>query len=66
MASMMIQLQLCDGNPVLVNSDAVEFVQPTEDHTLIVLRGGGALKVSDSFDAIAELFDPERQAAEPC
>ncbi len=63
----MIQLQQADGAPVLVNADTVTFIQPAaREGTTLVLLGGTTLNVADSFEAVAELFDPERQAAEPC
>ncbi len=62
----MIQLQQADGAPVLINADAVTFAQPGGGGTMIVLMGGTTLTVADSYEAVVELFDPERQAAEPC
>jgi uncharacterized protein YlzI (FlbEa/FlbD family) len=62
----MIQLQQADGAPVLVNAEAVTFAQPGGGGTMIVLMGGTTLTVADSYEAVVELFDPERQAAEPC
>jgi hypothetical protein len=66
LAMKIIQLQQADGTPVLVNVDTVTFIQPAGDGANVILLGGTTLHVSDSFEAVAELFDPERQAAEPC
>ena len=65
-AMKMIQLLQGDGTPVLVNADTVTFIQPAGDGTTLVLLGGTTLNVADNFEAVAELFSPERQAAEPC
>jgi hypothetical protein len=62
----MIQLQQSDGTAVLVNVDTISFVEPAGEGANIILLGGRTLTVSDNFEAVAELFDPERQAAEPC
>jgi hypothetical protein len=62
----MIQRQQADGTPLLINSDAVTYCQPSAGGTVVVLLGGTSLTVIDDFEAVAELFDPERQAAEPC
>ena len=62
----MIQLQQAVGTPILVNADTVTFIHPAGDGTSLAFVGGTSLAVIDSFEAVAELFDPERQAAEPC
>lgn len=59
-------MRFCDGNPVLVSTDNVTFIQPADEQTLISFVGGSTLVVEDSFDAVAETMNPERQAAEPC
>jgi hypothetical protein len=61
-----IQLQQADAAPLLINIDALVFAQPAGGGTLVGLVGGTTFTVLDSFEAVAELFDPERQAAEPC
>lgn len=62
----MILLHQADGGPILVNADMVTFAQPASEGTTLILLGGTRLKIGDSFEAVAELFDTERQAVEPC
>lgn len=56
------QLTLDDGNPVTINPTLVTCFQPAEDGTCIIFIGGGSITVKESYDAVAELFNPERQA----
>jgi hypothetical protein len=36
--------------------------QPVDSRTVIVFVGGGSVTVRESYDAVAEMFNPERQA----
>jgi uncharacterized protein YlzI (FlbEa/FlbD family) len=62
----MIQLRQINGAPILINAEAVAYLRPDGDGTAVALIGGTSLAVADQCEAVAELFDPERQAAEPC
>lgn len=57
---MIAELTLCDGNPNTVNMDTVERFQPSDDHTMIVFVNGRSETVQESYDAVAELLNPER------
>lgn len=59
---MIAEFNLLDGNPVTINMDQVDYFQPADDNTLIVFADGRSLTVIDSYDAVAELLNPERQA----
>ena len=61
-----LQLTLADGSPALIHIPAVAYIQAADDQTLIVFIGGGSLQVTEAYDTVAEMFDPERQAVEPC
>jgi hypothetical protein len=56
------ELTLPDGNPVTINPQLVTCFQSGDEGTLIVFMGGGSVTVTESYDAVAELFNPERQA----
>lgn len=59
---MIAELTLCDGNPITVNLETVESFQPADDHTLLRFVDGRSETVMESYDAVAELLNPERQA----
>lgn len=49
----MIQLTRLNGQPIMVNADLIESVEPTPD-TVITLVSGNKLIVRDSMDGIQE------------
>lgn len=57
-----LELTLADGSPVTINPALITCFQPGDDGTLIVFIAGGSIQVRESYDAVAELFNPERQA----
>lgn len=59
---MIAEFNLLDGNPVTINMDQIDYFQPADDNTLIVFADGRSLTVMDSYDAVAETLNPERQA----
>lgn len=59
---MIAEFTLNDGNPVTVNMDQVDYFQPSDDGTLIVFSDGRQLELRESYDAVAEVMNPERQA----
>ncbi|MBV2148640.1 hypothetical protein KRZ98_10115 [Sphingobium sp. AS12] len=61
---MITEFNLLDGNPVMINMDQVDYFQPADDNTLIVFADGRSLTVMDSYDAVAEILNPERQAGD--
>ena len=61
---MITEFNLLDGNPVTINMDQVDYFQPADDNTLIVFADGRSLTVMDSYDAVAEILNPERQAGD--
>lgn len=56
-----IELTLCDGNPVTICTAAIAYFQPADEHTLIALTSGSTVTVRESYDQVAEVFNPERQ-----
>jgi DNA-binding LytR/AlgR family response regulator len=42
--------------------DQVDYFQPADDNTLIVFSDGRNLTVVESYDAVAEALNPEKQA----
>jgi hypothetical protein len=61
-----IELTLPNGRPVTVGALTIAYFHPGEDGTNIVFAGGGSVTVQESYEALSEMFNPERQAAEPC
>ncbi|WP_197053208.1 hypothetical protein [Sphingobium herbicidovorans] len=59
---MIAEFTLNDGNPVSINMDQVDYVQPSDDGTLVVFADGRHLELQESYDAVAEVLNPERQA----
>lgn len=49
----MIQLTRLNGQPIMVNADLIESVEPTPD-TVITLVSGNKLIVRDSMDDISD------------
>lgn len=49
----MIQLTRLNGQPIMVNADLIESIEPTPD-TVITLVSGNKLIVRDSMDVIQE------------
>ncbi|MGK2911260.1 MAG: flagellar FlbD family protein [Sphingobium sp.] len=61
---MVAELTLLDGGPITVNMNLVESFQPADDFTLIIFADGRQETVVESYDAVAEILNPERQAGE--
>jgi DNA-binding LytR/AlgR family response regulator len=55
------EFTLCDGNPVTINVDQIEYFQPSDDGTSVVFADGRTLELRESYDAVAEVMNPERQ-----
>lgn len=56
------EFTLSDGNPVSVNLERVDYFQPADEGTLIVFADNVCVTVSEPYDAVAEVLNPERQA----
>jgi len=56
------EFTLADGNPVTVNLAQIDYFQPSDDETLIVFADGREITVTESYDAVAEVLNPEKQA----
>lgn len=59
---MIVEFNLLDGNPVSINMDQVDYFQPSDEGTLVVFSDGRTLELMDSYDFVAEVLNPERQA----
>ena len=59
---MIAEFSLLDGNPVTINMDQIDYFQPSDDGTLVVFADGRNLELMDSYDAVAEVMNPEKQA----
>lgn len=59
---MIAEFTLCDGTPVTINLEQIDYFQPCHDGTLIVFADGRNLELVESYDAVAEVLNPERQA----
>lgn len=59
---MIAEFTLCDGNPVAINLEQIDYFQPCHDGTLVVFADGRNLELVESYDAVAEVLNPERQA----
>lgn len=59
---MIAEFSLLDGNPVTINMDQIDYFQPSDDGTLVVFADGRNLELLDSYDAVAEVMNPEKQA----
>ena len=59
---MIAEFNLLDGNPVTINMDQIDYFQPSDEGTLVVFANGKNLELMDSYDAVAEAMNPERQA----
>ena len=57
-----VEFTLTDGNPVTINMDQIDYFQPCDDGTLVVFADGQKLELQESYDAVAEVLNPERQA----
>jgi hypothetical protein len=57
-----VELTQEDGSPVTLNPMVIACFQPVDSGTVIVFVGGGSVTVRESYDAVAEMFNPERQA----
>lgn len=51
-----------DGNSVSMNLEQIGCFQPSDDGTLVVFAYGRQLELQESYDAVAEVMNPERQA----
>ena len=58
---MVAEFNLLDGNPVTINLDQIDYFHPCDDGTLVVFSDGRTLELVDSYDAVAEVMNPERQ-----
>ena len=45
----MIELHLCDGNPVAVSPVGIFYCQPADDGTLIMSIGGSCIVVTEDY-----------------
>lgn len=59
---MIAEFTLNDGNPVSISMEQVDYFQPCDDGTLMVFSDGQKLELQESYDAVAEVMNPERQA----
>lgn len=59
---MVAEFSLLDGNPVTINLDQIDYFQPSDEGTLVVFTNGSNLELLDSYDAVAEVLNPEKQA----
>ena len=59
---MVAEFNLLDGNPVTINLYQIDYFQPSDDGTLVVFSDGRTLELVDSYDAVAEVMNPEKQA----
>jgi hypothetical protein len=59
---MIAEFTLCDGNPVTINMEQVDYFQPCDDGTIIVFADSRQLELEESYDAVSEVTNPERQA----
>tara|TARA_R110000787_G_scaffold208846_7_gene318890 strand:+ start:24573 stop:24758 length:186 start_codon:yes stop_codon:yes gene_type:complete len=59
---MIAEFNLLDGNPVTINMDQIDYFQPSDEGTLVVFADGRAMELTDSYYAVAEVMNPERQA----
>ncbi|ANI80303.1 hypothetical protein [Sphingobium sp. EP60837] len=59
---MIAEFTLADGNPVTINMDQIDYFQPCDDGTLVVFADGRKLELQESYDTVAEVLNPERQA----
>jgi DNA-binding LytR/AlgR family response regulator len=59
---MIAEFTLNDGNPVMINMDQIDYFQPSDDGTLVVFADGRQLELQESYDTVAEVLNPERQA----
>lgn len=59
---MIAEFSLLDGNPVTINMDQMDYFQPSDEGTLVVFADGRTLELIDSYDVVAEVMNPERQA----
>lgn len=59
---MIAEFTLNDGNPVSINMEQIDYFQPSDDGTLVVFADGRKLELQESYDTVAEVMNPERQA----
>ncbi|MBV2149174.1 hypothetical protein KRZ98_12890 [Sphingobium sp. AS12] len=59
---MIAEFNLLDGNPITVNMDQIDYFQHAGHNTLIVFSSGRDITVAETYDAVAEVLNPERQA----
>ena len=55
-------MTLTDGSLVSINYMAIAYFHAADSHTLIYLSSGQHITVRESYDAVAELFNPEQEA----
>lgn len=56
------EFTLCDGSPVTINLDQMDYFQANDNGTLVAFADGRQLELQESYDAVAEVVNPERQA----
>jgi hypothetical protein len=59
---MIAEFTLNDGDPVSINMEQVDYFQPCDNGTLVFFSDGQKIELQDSYDAVAEVMNPERQA----
>ena len=59
---MIAECTLNDGNLVSINMEQVDYFKPFGNGTLVFFSDGQELELQDSYDAVAEVMNPERQA----
>ncbi|KAA9010940.1 hypothetical protein [Sphingobium limneticum] len=59
---MVAEFSLLDGNPVTINLDQIDYFQPSDEGTLVVFTNGSNMELLDSYDAVADVLNPEKQA----
>lgn len=62
--NILAEFTLLDGNPVSINLDRVTHFEPSDDNTIVFFEGGENVVVMESYDAVAEVLNPERQAGD--
>ncbi|MBB4860388.1 hypothetical protein HNO88_003731 [Novosphingobium chloroacetimidivorans] len=57
-----ITLTLADGKPIQVVVAHLAAWIPSDEGTLLLFVGGGTQTVSEDFDLVSEMLNPEQQA----
>lgn len=59
---MIAEFTLHDDYRVTINMEQVDYFQPCDNGTLVAFSDGRKLELQESYDAVAEVLNPERQA----